>query len=136
MWKRVGTYGLEFAGSTVASAAGSVGAYVAGAALSRNGDVWYLPGVAVAYGGSALAGVFLSALGTHLVGRLFDRGSSYSHALAGGAIGGVAGSCALLAFGYSGQTGSPCWPLVPVGLALPAAGSVISYNVWRNHETK
>ena len=130
-WKQAGIYGIEFAGAAAASSAGVAGALWAAAALSNKSDVFYVPAVAVAYGGSVISSVVLSALGTHIMGGLLGQRGAFSHALAGGAIGGVAGGVVLLA-----STTSKSWPLFSVGLALPAAGAVTSYNIWRNNETR
>ena len=125
--------GLEFAGALVASSAGIAGAFLAASAIYNKGDA-YVPAAAVLYGGSVLSSVFLSALGTHFMGGLLGRRGKFSHALVGGAVGGIAGDIVLLQFLNSGQHGEPSWPLLPIGLALPAAGSAIGYNLWRDNE--
>jgi hypothetical protein len=111
---------------------GAAGALWAAEAIWDKGEFWQVPGIAAGCGVYALTSTFLSAAGTYFMGRLLGQGGSFGHALVGGAVGGAAGGGVLVAFEYSnGRTGVPCWPLLPIGLALPAAGAVTSYNVWR-----
>jgi len=134
-WKVAGIYGLEFGSAAAGSFACAVGALWTARAISHKGEVWQALAVPTGCGVYALSSAILSATVTHLVAGLLGHGESYGHALAGGAIGGVSGGAMLLAFEFSnGRTGVPCWPLLPMGIALPATGSVVSYNVWRNCE--
>lgn len=131
-WKQAGIYGLEFGTAAVGSFISAMGAYKVAGAIYDEGDIWQVPAIAAGCGVYVLTSTFLSAAGTYFIGRLFGQGGSFGHALAGGAVGGAAGGGVLVAFEYSnGRTGVPSWPLLPIGLALPAAGAVTSYNVWK-----
>jgi hypothetical protein len=131
-WKQAGVYSLEFTVATV----GTLIAYAGGLATIEgvyqagyNGP-GSVPGAAAYFLSSAL----LSATGTHLTGKLFGRGNSYNRALAGGAIGGLAGGAAFI--DYFATRKSRHDAMIPIGLVLPPLGAVIVYNVWRNDGTR
>ena len=128
-WKQAGIYGLEFGTAAVGALASATGAFwVTGTAFDRGEDPWP-PSVFIAGGIYALTSTFMSTAGTYFIGRLLGQGGSFGHALAGGAGGGLVGGGALMLLM---STNDPPLFLIPVGLASPALGSVISYNVWRN----
>ncbi len=127
--KQTGIYGLEFGTAVVGAAVSAVGAlYVSGTFLNKGEDL-LSPSVFVAGGLYALASTLMSSAGTCLIGGLFGQGGSCGRSLAGGACGGVVGGGVLVCLM---ATNDPPLVLVPVGLTLPALGSVVGYNTRRN----
>jgi len=124
-WKQAGIYGLEFAGAAVGTSIAAAGAYAMLSAAMYNRDLMYL-GLA-SYPTYAVSGALFSAGGTHIIGKMVGHGRPFSHALVGGAIGGISGAVLLMIY-TSGPEGRGA--LVPVGLVLPPLCAVVAYNVW------
>jgi len=122
-WKQAGIYGLEFAGAAVGTSIAAVAgvAVVSGASLDP-GSYYQFLGAATTY---AVTSALLSSGAVHLVGKLTHQRRSFTHALAGGAVGGLVGAAAL----YWGVGSSP-QVLWPTGLLLPPVCTVVAYNVW------
>jgi hypothetical protein len=127
-----GVYALEFGGAAVGTGVSAACAYAAASHVSwGEQDAMQLLTSFVA--GSvtyAVTSMLLSAVGTHLVGKLMGHRRSFAHALVGGAVGGVLGTVALVDYAASSNLHADD-AMLPVGLVLPPLAAVIAYNVWR-----
>jgi hypothetical protein len=121
-WSLGAAYGLEFAAAGAGTAVAAAGAAcLHGAAWSRD---WYLVSIA-AVPAYAVSSACLSALGTHLTARALGCESSFGRALAGGALGGVAGTALLFVRAH------PRAVVEVPALVLPPLFAVAIYNMWR-----
>jgi hypothetical protein len=127
-WKQASAYTLEFAAAGVGTLLAEASGLTAIEGVNQAG--WNGRGSLAGAAAFCLTSAVLSAGGTHLVGRLFGRGTTFNRALAGGAIGGILGGVAFVDYFVSRK--NPHTLMLPIGLVLPPLCTVIAYNVGRS----